>query len=346
MTVVLKTLDEALDFLETADGSRDWDRLLEPLEFEGNLRRLEVVIKGADFSGEITGEMARALAIYQDAIYSFAKVVLHGNANIPYARLSNEDRKQFQLSISVKDGSTILGIDFKEVLKAAALKLRDMDDETFKRLMVLLAAIAATGFCIFHLGGKALDNANQASQRDHVEEVLKNSVDGQNRQLELLLEHFGKLEGVDTNYPKSVAGALATAQATGITEFAKAAPQAESIEFGAAKLDKEDIATINSRAPRITSEPIDVTARFRVVAETTVGPVTKLTFMGEELPAELTADFIESEFSREQSNAMWRAIRTREPIAVQLRGSFLKGSVRGGVLVDIFDELVGPDEDL
>ncbi|MBV2182334.1 MAG: hypothetical protein KUL86_14035 [Castellaniella sp.] len=148
-----------------------------------------------------------------------------------------------------------------------------------------------------------------------------------------------RLGGVENNYSKAVASSLASAQAVGLTEFAKAAPQAESIEFGKARLSREDISTINSRAPRTNSETLDVTARFMVIAETTTGPVTKVTFMGEGLPAELTADFVESDFSKEQANALWLAIRTRQPVAVQLRGSFLKGSIRGGVLVDIFDEI-------
>lgn len=336
VTVVLSSVQSALEFL----AKENWDPKSEPLQFEGELAHLRVAIEGQGFDGEITGEIARALAVYQDAVYTFAKVVIHGDANIPYTRLSIEDRRLFELTISVEKGCTLLGIDFKKVMTATASKVREMDNETFKQLMIALALIGAGGFCIFHLGSKALDNTNQASQRDHVEEVLKNSVDGQNRQLEMLLDRFEALERASGGYSKAVASSLATAQSVGMTEFAKAAPQAESIKFGEAKLSRDDISTINSRAPRTVSEPLDVTDRFRVKAETTEGPVTKVTFFGEALPAELTADFIESEFSVEQANAMWAAIRERTPIVVQLRGSFLRGMIKGGVLVDIFDEVV------
>lgn len=191
MAVVLSSIDEAFQYLSRIPPEDELDRFRNPIEFDGELRRLEVVIEGEGFAGEITGEMARALAAYQDSIYTFAKVILHGSADIPYVRLSSEDRRLFQLSISVEEGCTLLGIDFKEVLKAAALRVREMDDVAFRRLIVTLAVIAATGTCVYLLGNKALDNAGLEGQRDHVEEVLKSSIDGQNKQLELLLEHFG-----------------------------------------------------------------------------------------------------------------------------------------------------------
>lgn len=331
--VTLSTLEDVLNFLDDESGDSDLVDIL----FEGELRKLLVSIEGADFSGEITGEIARALASYQDAIYNFAKVVLRGDASAPYTRLTNEERKKFQVSISVEEGCTLLKLDMQEVLSAVASQVKTMDSKQFVKLVLFSALIGTTGVCIYALGGKYLDVHNQASQRDHVEEVLKTSADAQNKQLETLLDRLSPAIEKD-DQSRAIVSSLASAQAVGMVELAKAAPTADSIEFGEARLSQEDIAAINSRAPRTASEPLDVTARFRVKAETTEGKVTKVTFFGAGLPAELTAEFVDSDFSDAQANAMWEAIRNREPVTVQLRGSYLRGAIRGGVLVDIFEE--------
>lgn len=341
MAVILRGIEEARCFLDSVlSGERKWDPELEPLEFEGELRSLKIEIDGPGFDGEITGEVARALAAYQDAIYSFAKVVCFGDENVPGTRLPAEVRRAFEFSVAVSEGCTEVSIDLKPVMEGAGDNLRKMDSKTFANLMIVLAVVAALGINGYVLGSKFLDNQNAADQREHVEETLTTAMNGQR---EIVSEMAGLLRETAlagagpsvANYARSVVGSLGAAQSVGVTELAKAAPTATSINFGATQLDSDAIAAINKRAPRAKAEPYDITGEFKVYAETLAGKPTKLTFHGRQLPSEVEVDFEELVFSEEQCDAMWKAIREKTAINVSLQGLVLRDKVKGAVLVDI-----------
>lgn len=344
---VLASTDEALDFLDQLFGERqlfdEWDPDLDPVEFGEGLATLNIVLKGPDFNGEITGEVARALAVYQDAIYAFAKVVEFGDENVPYTRLSAQARKDFEISIAVFEGSTDIEVNLDAVMKGIGAHIRKMNPKLFVALMISLAVVGAVGVNVYVLGAQKLENDEAASQRAHVQETLANANNSQQQLVETFLGHLNdqaKHEADhDRVYAKALVLALGQAQTTGMKEMARAAPQATSIDFGSTHLDKDDIAAINSRAPRTVPEKFSATGEFIVVAETNVTKVTKVTFVGKELPGEITVDFVESEFDEAKADAMWNAIRQRSPIKVKIEATIIRDTVKGGVLVDIL-----PDE--
>lgn len=338
MTVRITNQQQAIEFIESFNEETYNED--DVIEFGGELQKLEIIIEGEGFTGEITGELARALANYQDAIYAVAKAALRADVGQPYLRLSNEQRRAFELSISVEEGCTDIKIDFAPIMKGLQSSIKKMNPKTVAAVIVVLAFLATGGITGYHLGGKALENADKSNQREHVERTLKAALDSNNQVTEKAFELLEKnllssASPAEAKQARSIVSAMANAQTVGVTELAKAAPAADSIEFGATKLDKDAIAAINKRAPRSVSERIDAVGHYKFVAETTPGTVTKLTFHGEDLPAEITVDFIEAEFDKEQADLVWEAIRTREALHVKLEATLIRGTIKGGILADV-----------
>lgn len=340
MVIELSTIDEALGFLNSVvSKDKKWDPENEPLQFSKELGTLVIEINGPQFHNEITGEMARALATYQDLAYDFAKDVLYGGESYSYKRLSAELRAAFQLEFEIDDGCLQIKVNLKRVLDAVADNIRDkMDPETLASLLVKLAIIAAIGVSGYFLTSQYLSNNKAQAEKEHVEAVIEKVSEGNQKLLDKVDQLLSNNNANQVLENRLVASFDYT-QANGLKEIAKAAPEAQSIDFGRVHLSSEDIKEINSRAPRAISEPFVAVGDFIVTAETTTSSTNKLTFRGSSLPDEVTVEHTSGEFDLVKEDALWEAIRLRTPIRAKIQATLIRDKVRGGVLVDLLPEL-------
>lgn len=338
--IALDSIQSALDYLEGLNGTES-SADSKPAEFslEGALRELQIVIEGPGYDGQLTGELAKALGQYQDAIYAFAKIVICENPN---ARLTVEQKKKLELLIEVSEGCLDLKVDFGKLFVALKEPLSKMSPNTAAALLISLALIATVGITSYTLGSRALENNDRAGNREHVEEMLRMTLDSNNKTidkaLDLLDSQLSRETPQKADHARSAVSELAKAQTIGLTEIAKASPDADEISFGSSRLDKEAIKTIGQRSPRAIAERFDWEGSYRVLAETLPGKVTKVTFHGKDLPGEITVDFVEDEFTKQQSDFLWAAIRGRTSVHVKLQATLIRDTVKGGVLVDIITE--------
>lgn len=341
MDFVLKSLDEAIAFAQgVQDGSVVWDPQSEPVHLDGELAALTIEMEGERFAGQISGEIARALAAYQDSIYSLGKTVVHGSDDRPYVRLSNEQRQSFELEITVDKGCTKIKLFLQPISEAVGDGIRKMSSTTLAWTLVAVVAIATTGVCVHQLGGQSLSNQAAAQTQAHVQSVLETVTNSQLSLVQELVRELPKIankhDGPEVaQYAQGIVGAMASAQSVGMRELAKAAPMADSIAFGASELDTDDIKKLNSRAPRSVSEPFEITESVNVYGETRPGLPLKVTFRAHSLPGEIDIEVDQSEFSDDQVDALWSAIRGKTKIAVTLSGFIVRDKIKGAVLVDI-----------
>lgn len=333
--VTLETAEDALAYLEQLAGAGDAGNI-EDFELGTALKELQIIISGPNYNGQLTGEIAKALGQYQDAIYSFAKIVIFDQPN---ARLTVEQKKELELLIDVNEGSLDLKVNFGKLFDALKEPLSKMSPESARTLIISLALIATLGITTYTLGTRALENKDRADQREHVAEVLKTTLESNNQTIDTALNFLDaqlsrESEQVARSARSSIA-AMSKAQTVGLTEVAKAAPDATELAFGTSVLDQDAIQTMSQRSPRALADRFDAEGEYQVLAETLPGGITKVTFHGKDLPGEITVDFSEDEFTKAQSDALWDAIRDRTSVYVKLQATLIRGSVKGGVLVDI-----------
>lgn len=342
MEIVLRTLDDAVSFARGVQNGRVvWDPHTQPIQLDGDLAALTIEMEGERFEGQISGEIARALAAYQDSIYSLGKTVVHGSADRPYVRLSNEQRQSFELEITVDKGCTKVRLLLQPISDAISDGIRGMSSTTLAWTLVAIVAIGTTGVCVHQLKSQSLANQAAAQAQAHVQGVLETVT---NAQLDLVKELVQELprvaaenDGPDVvRYAQGVVGSMASAQSVGMRELAKAAPDADSIAFGSSELDADDIKQLNSRAPRSVSEPFEITETVSVYGETRPGLPLKVTFRGKELPGEIDVEVDEDDFSQAQLDALWAAIREKGQLNVTLSGFIVRDKIKGAVLVDIY----------
>lgn len=341
MAIELSNIDDALDFLnKIVTQSTKWNFEKEPIRFSEELGTLVIEIHGPQFHNEITGEMARALAAYQDSIYDFAKSVIYEGEGHSYKRLTAEVREAFQLEFEIEDGCLQIKANLKKVFDAVADHIRDkMDSEILASLLVKLAVIGALGVTGYFLGSKYLDNVNAQVEKEHVEAVIDKVSDGNQKILDKVNDLLSTHNMGESDLENRLVASFDHAQANGLKEIAKAAPEAQSIDFGKIHLDADDIKELNSRSPRAVSEPFVSVGEFIVTAETTPGLTNKLTFRGKSLPDEVTVEHTSGEFDSLKEDALWKAIRLRTPIRAKIQATLIRDKVRGGVLVDLLPEI-------
>lgn len=114
-------------------------------DIDPKLMTLTIKIKGDQFDGTITGEVARAIWGLQENLYRAAAEVLHGEPNI--AKLTQEERQSLELTFSVEKGCSAYRADGRRLISRVLDKVVDkMPPEDTKYVFVagMMAFVGST----------------------------------------------------------------------------------------------------------------------------------------------------------------------------------------------------------
>lgn len=330
MTKTLNTVEEALEFFEHIISNPN--ETPKKIIFEGELKQLEIEIDGPSFHGDLTGELARGLAEFQDEIYRAAAFSING-AQGRHGRLTAAQKQSVELTINVNKGCTLVKIDMGKFSDGLFKLLGDMSNTQ----LTVLVGIATVTLVIGWLG-KAWIGEHFKTKRENEagvqESARMGAAVGSNVEI---VDRFAKLLAVSPATER-----FGEASANGVRAIAARATGATSIKFGRTELDEEALENLNKRAPRSSAEQINEIGNFNILHVDGSATPFKLTVMGDAIPGEFTLEFDETEFSLEQVNAVWKAFRSRATVELEIKAVQLHDKVKGAVLTDILIDLFAP----
>jgi hypothetical protein len=309
MSVTLSTFEDALSFIADAQHKE----ILESVKFTGALTELKILVDGEKYKCSMTGELARGIWEYQEAIYKAASQVLYGVDDI--RKLTSEQREEFNLNFKITEGS----IEFKALIEKFIEKIGEgfttMDDKSKIITMVLLAVVLSVGY-----GSTRVLEASEETKREEIKAELQiSNEEEKTRQLQI----FAKALTDNTN-------ALRFSQATedGTRAIMRSAPDASKISIGRINFDSQEINEVNQRAKKVKSTSEIVQEEFKVFgAETRHGSSTKYVLArpnGQEFPITVNHD----DYAADDLNKLWNAAKNRTLIKLEVNLTMLKGSIR------------------
>jgi len=316
----LSTIEEALDFIEATGAHGET-----AIRFDGELQTLSIEIEGPGYHGEITGEIARGLAVFQEEMYRAARFAVTGEAGRG-TRLTNPDKEALELRIEVKKGCTLINIDLGKWSEGFLKVLGDMPPEAqvalvVSAIVVVAAAWVGKHFVLEHFKAKTAKQGDEAEQA-RIDAALNANV--------AVVDRMARLIESDDRVAR-----FAEASATGITEVATRAKDATHIKAGRLDLDEGDIAALKQRKPRSSAESVTETGHFRIIHVNGKSSPFKFTLSGQSLPGEFAIDFDESDFTEAECARVWAAIRAQTEIELTIRAVLLDGKIKGPVLTAI-----------
>ena len=198
------------------------------------LTTLTIKIKGDQFDGTITGEVARALWELQAAYYRVAATVLHGSSNI--AALTEEERSSLELVFSVDKGCSEYVVHLGRFIKSILVEVVRNMDPKYASLVIVLTFALAVGGCNCHTW---LENQKQIELKK-----LENAKDAEREKT--IRESYERIENIVSDYASPLANVLES----NAPKIAKAAHGATEVNVGNKHFDRSDIEELNKRAPR------------------------------------------------------------------------------------------------
>ncbi|MCJ2033171.1 hypothetical protein [Methylobacterium sp. J-068] len=137
-TISLKTEEEAWDTLEAiVAGTIDPSKI--NLNFDkADWAKLEILLKGDIFKQTITPSVMKGIVEVQSSFYRSVALILRGAADA--RRLTDIEKKDFELIFTVEEGSSDLQAELIDVLKQVAGKLADK--MSAKHVTILLISLA------------------------------------------------------------------------------------------------------------------------------------------------------------------------------------------------------------
>lgn len=185
-------------------------------DIDPELMTLTIKIHGDQFESSITGEVAKAIGSFQAALYRAAAEILHGEPNIKL--LTAEEKELFEIVVQVKPGCSLLKIPGDKYLPPL---LEKMVEKMESKHVALVACIAVAGF-----------TACQVS--DDVTDAWKS-----NASTQAMVEQA-----------KALTAPINGAVQGGGVDLAKAAKNANALEIGDRKFERQEIERLNKRAAK------------------------------------------------------------------------------------------------
>ena len=342
MAITLNTVEEALDFLQSADRSAS-----DEIRFSGELGTLEIEIEGPLFHGKITGELARGLAELQEELYRAARFSITGKSGRD-SRLTNDQKKTLELQIEAREGCTLIKIDagkFGEgLLKILGDRVTNMTASEMQLLVVAILSVIAVGwigrtYVIEHFKHKALKAERDAAvaiaqaQTQQLSTVTAAATTQNSAALDAqvkIVEQLSSIIASDRRVER-----FADATAAGLTQVALRATDATSVRAGRVDLDEEELAALRRRAPKKASETLHEVGNFRVLMADANGTSFKLLLGGAAIPGEFTVEYDPTEFEPTEDQLIWQALRDKTEVRLEVKAEQLRDKVKGAVIVSI-----------
>jgi len=296
MNITLNNEQEAFALLNKLVSGEFSDEQAENLvvTFSESISTLEIKIDGENYHGTVPGELARGLWEFQAALYRAGAFATYGVADI--RKLTNEQRAQFELVFDVKEGSTDLIADLKEVMENLKGVFDGMSGIQ-KSITLITIALIISGLLGFQHHSDNETEIAKERQRTEQLKVVKDAALGRSSQI------ISKYE-----------------QATeiGVTSIAKGASDATQIKAGRVTLDRAAIIEINKKSDRTQSTAEVIDSNFRVYEMQTKDTTKDACVIASPDGREFNITIHHDEFSETLRRKIWDAAEKRQTIRLEV----------------------------
>jgi hypothetical protein len=314
----LASAEEALHLLEELQAGKSQVTVI---ELSGELKALEVNIRGAAYHGTVPGELARGLWEFQEALYKAAAFAINGEDDI--RRLTTAQRQGLELVFEVHEGSTELIVEVTKFINTLSGGLASMDDQTKMIVLISVALILAVGVVAW----KALDVSAQRKK----DELLKDADVALEREKTRQFEIFAQVAGSVPAVQK-----FERAAEEGTRAIIRSASDADDIKIGRVKFDSDDIQEVVQRAPRVKSQAEVVEDVFHVFGtDTRMVDATKYILSRHNGNQEFPVTISHGDLSGDEIARLWEAARSRKPIRLEVALTTNRGVVKAAQVVAV-----------
>lgn len=338
--VVLESVADALNFLEqlVADTGEQVNDDFK-LTLSGELETFGIRIFGPDYHGELTGELARGIAVFQDEIYRATLNVLN-SMGAEQGRLKDSQKELVALKIEVQENCTLIEFNLDKLSDGLVKVLKGMPTRTVVIILLSLAAIAGTAYVASDLGGQYIQSTTEIAKQEQETERLRMHQEHETKRAEAHAANMQRLIDVlETKLPATdpVAHAAAkqfsSATQGGVREIAVRAVNATAVRVGDMEINEQSLQDLRKRSPRTSPDKLDLVESFRVIRFHKAAP-SKLLVSGRSL-TEVSVDLDESEFSSSKLDALYAAFKDGKTIKLSLALLVSGEKVKSAVVVDI-----------
>jgi hypothetical protein len=138
-TLFIRSEEDAYDFLERSQSESQFT--FTRVEFQG-WPTLELSVKGDKFNQSITPSVMKGLLEFQKSIYKSFAIAKYGSSS---KRLTELEREQLEIKVSVNKGSSVFGINFTEIANHAVDQLTGILPPSEIAVVVVMIAAMAFG---------------------------------------------------------------------------------------------------------------------------------------------------------------------------------------------------------
>lgn len=251
--VIIRSEAEAYDILTKALAGDvpEYDQII----FEG-WPTLELYLKGEKFDQSLTPTVMKGLIELQKGIYRAYSVASFGTPN---KRLTDEEKKDFEIKVDVKGGSSLLEINFGEVAKNLIQAIGGRMNS--KDLLIAIISIA-----VLYFGDSSyknyLENRKEIAIKESSDETQRETLKALKFNTEQETKRAEIIATLAANYPKvnGIASEARTAQA----EVVKSLSAGDKSKVGGVALTPEITTTLTKNARR-TSNEVRIDGQYKIL---------------------------------------------------------------------------------
>ncbi|MBI0164808.1 MULTISPECIES: hypothetical protein [Snodgrassella] len=297
-------IDKILSEILVDENLNKDDEFLYKCVFDKINAKLIIKIKGDNYNCSFPASFAQSLVEVQDNFYRAVSIALFGEENLK--RLNSSYRDKYQLTFTIKNGSTEVESDYQQsLINLVTTAMSDMSSVEKIILLVTLALI---------VGGVYLG-------RKYMETKLEN-----NKETEQTKRFYRAIDKLTENNEKNVAAIL------------KGIKDADKATINEVEYSKADIQDASRRANRISHTSEIMVDYFRIFAvETKHQTISKFTLSNPNT-GEFTALFDEDEFCQDDIDKIWDAIRNKRQINLALNLDKQENKIKQSTILSIQDE--------
>lgn len=340
---VLDSYEAAFNLLE-ANALFTESEVVEPFELilDGVFKDLQIRIFGPNYHGELTGELARGIAVFQDELYRATLNILNF-MGAEQGRLTAPQKELISLQVEVRENCTLINFDLGKLSKGLVSVLKNMPNRHIAITVLGLALIAGTGWIALDLGAQKIETDKVIATE---QEQTKRTELAQSQETERHKLHAGNMDRLISllaneqrqagPLAEKAAQELVGATRNGVREISVRAVNATSVEVGQTRLDEDALSDLRKRSPRTSPDKQDLVEPCRIIRFHKGAPSKLL--LSCRTYGEFSADIDEYEFPRYKLNALHGAFQDGDAINLAVTLLVSGEKIKSALVLDIQPE--------
>lgn len=283
-------------------------------------------LTGEKFHNSITPSVMKGVIELQHSLYQAFALAVHGQSNT--SLLTKEQKKQLEIVVVVKDGSSILDFDINEMLKSLIETTAGKMSSTQVLVLILFTVVVYFGTSAWR---SWLEKRNEKAETETDADVQKQVIESLSKTNERAIAVLEKFAEQNTKaqdiYEKS-------AQAK--NQVVRATHYAQEIDLdGLATLTGEQ-AEYLTRQPRHDWETVRLDGRYRMLRVNSSSTLErKVTIRNLESNREFTATLEDTTLEKRHLEQLSIAEWNHHPLQLKIKAKMKHGNLKDAIIISV-----------